>query len=40
MLELTPYNPEELKRFAQEASAYVRRCWVRGFEEAVPQGRA
>lgn len=39
MMQLEPLDEEELKRFAQRAGRYVERCWVRGLEEALPEGK-
>ena len=37
MLEVGAWPPDALKHMAQKAGAYVKHCWVRGFEEAVTQ---
>lgn len=37
MLDAGASNPDDLKRMAQAAGAHVKRCWVRGHEEAIPQ---
>jgi pyruvate formate lyase activating enzyme len=34
MLELRSFTPQEMKRMASAAGDYVKRCWVRGYEEA------
>lgn len=37
MTRLKPLDLEELKRFAERAGPYIKRCWVRGLEEALPE---
>ena len=37
LMELKPLPDEELKTWAEKAAVHVCRCWVRGFEEPVPQ---
>ncbi len=38
-LLVQPYAVGEMKRMAEAAGAHVKRCWVRGYEEAAKQGR-
>jgi len=36
MMNRRPLDPAQLREFAARAAEYVGRCWVRGFEEALP----